>query len=104
MPRIFYPLVCFFVLTAMLAAAPAEVHANDVTVVVYPRIYNFPGQQLCQVDRNDRRYREFCAPQSYHPYGASGYRPLGAYQAYRPHRFVRRPWPSAKVVQVDPNL
>ena len=66
---------------AVLMAAPAPSFADDRLVVIYPRIYNFPGQQLCQVDRNDRRYREFCSPQSYHPYGASGYRPYGTYPA-----------------------
>jgi hypothetical protein len=69
--------------------------------VIHSRIYNFPGQQLCQVDRNDRRYREFCAPHSYHPYGATGYRPFGT---YRPLRRAR-PYllaPNAKIIRIEP--
>lgn len=94
--------VVFSAIAAMLVVSPVQVRADDTIVLVQPRIYNFPGQQLCQVDRSDRRYREFCAPQSYHPYGAFGYRPLGTYQVHRA-RYVQRPWPSAKVIQVDPN-
>ena len=77
--------------------APAS--ANDLPVVVYGGIHNYPGQQLCQVSRSDRRYRELCWPQSYHPYGAAGYRPMGTYRSYRS---VRRAWiqPSAKIVQI----
>lgn len=104
MPRTIYLFVSLFACASVFIASPVQVSASDTIVLVQPRIYNFPGQQLCQVDRSDRRYREFCAPQSYHPFGASGYRPLGTYQAYRPHRFVRRAWPSAKVVHVDPSL
>ena len=87
---------------AALSAAPTPVLADDPTVVVYGRISNFPGQQLCQVDRSDRRYRDLCWPQSYHPLGYFGYRPLGTYQ---PYRSVRRFWiqPSAKIVRIDPN-
>ena len=97
MPRFFY-------LTAVLAvfiSAPAPSFADDQVIIVYPRVYNYPGQQLCQVDRNDRRYREFCSPQSYHPFGATGYRPLGT---YRPYRNTQQYWeaPSARVVNVDP--
>ena len=103
MPRYFSLLVILSVCAAALAASTAQVQASDTIVLVQPRIYNFPGQQLCQVDRNDRRYREFCAPQSYHAFGASGYRPLGTYQPYRPERFVRRAWPSAKILHVDPD-
>lgn len=102
MPRFVHSLSCSSIIIAALVASSPQVRAQEVTVVAYPRIYNFPGQQLCQVDRRDRRYREFCAPQSYHAFGASGYRPLGTYQAYRP-RFVRRGWPSARIVHVDPN-
>ena len=98
MPRQFYLIA---IIASLIVAAATQARADDVLLVT-PRIYNFPGQQLCQVDRNDRRYREFCAPPSYHPLGATGYRPLGTYVAYRPHRFVRRPWPSAKVVTIDP--
>jgi hypothetical protein len=104
MPRLLPALAVLSACIAALATSGAPAHGQDVTVIAYPRIYNFPGQQLCQVDRSDRRYREFCAPQSYHAFGASGYRPFGTYQAYRPHRFVRRTWPSAKVLQVDPSL
>ncbi len=97
MPRCFY-------LTAILAlfiSAPSSSFADDQVIIVYPRVYNYPGQQLCQVDRNDRRYREFCSPQSYHPFGATGYRPLGT---YRPYHDTQRYWemPSARVVNVDP--
>ena len=99
MPRLFY----LFVFLCVLVISPVHVAAQDVTVIAYPRIYNFPGQQLCQVDRNDRRYREFCSPQSYHPFGATGYRPFGTY-ATRTYRFVRRPYvqPSARIVRIDP--
>ena len=97
MSRYIYALATIAVLIAM----PAPSIADDPPVVIYPRISNFPGQQLCQVDRNDRRYRELCAPQSYHPYGASGYRPYGT---YRPSRNVRRYWvmPNARVVHIVP--
>ena len=97
MPRHFY-LIAVLAMLIISLSAPAK--ADDVLLVT-PRIYNYPGQQLCQVDRNDRRYREFCAPQSYQPFGATGYRPLGTYQVRRPIRVVRRPWPSAKVISVD---
>ena len=85
----------------MAAPAPAPTFADDLPLVIYPKIYNFPGQQLCQVDANDRRYREFCAPPSYHPYGASGYRPYGT---YRPYRGMRRYWvaPDARIVKINP--
>lgn len=94
----------FFFLIAMLAvfvAASSPSFADDQTIIVYPRVYNFPGQQLCQVDRNDRRFREFCSPQSYHPFGASGYRPFGT---YRPYRSAQRYWvmPSARIVTIEP--
>jgi hypothetical protein len=101
MPRSFL-LVCLSAILFTLVTLPEPAHAQEVTVIAYPRIYNFPGQQLCQVDRSDRRYREFCAPQSYHPFGAFGYRPLGSYEPYRP-RLVRRGWPSAKIIHVDPD-
>jgi hypothetical protein len=86
---------------AALFATPAPSFADDLPLVIYPRIYNYPGQQLCQVDRNDRRYRELCAPQSYHPYGASGYRPYGT---YRPYRSAQRFWvaPNARIVKINP--
>lgn len=98
MPRYFY---CLMATLAVFISASAPSYADDPIIIVYPRVYNFPGQQLCQVDRNDRRYREFCAPQSYHPFGASGYRPLGT---YRPYHGAQRFWvaPSARVVNVDP--
>ena len=86
---------------AALAALPQASRADEQTILVYPRIYNFPGQQLCQVDRSDRRYREFCAPQSYYAYGAFGYRPLGTYRPYHAAR-VYRVAPSAKIVHVHP--
>ena len=97
MPRYIY-------LTAILAlfiSTSAPSFADDQVIIVYPRVYNYPGQQLCQVDQNDRRYREFCSPQSYHPFGATGYRPLGT---YRPFRSEERYWemPGARVVNVDP--
>jgi len=97
MPRHFY-LIAVLAMLIISLSAPAK--ADDVLLVT-PRIYNYPGQQLCQVDRNDRRYREFCAPQSYQPFGATGYHPLGTYQVRRPIRIVRRPWPSSKVIGVD---
>ena len=98
MSRYFYFLVAML---ALFVAVPGLSFADDQTIIVYPRVYNFPGQQLCQVDRNDRRYREFCSPQSYHPFGASGYRPYGT---YRPYRSAQRYWvaPSARVVTIDP--
>ena len=101
MPRHVYLLVILSMFIAAFVSAPAQVRADETTVVIYPRIYNFPGQQLCQVDRNDRRYREFCSPQSYHPYGASGYRPYGT---FRPYRGARRYWvaPDARVVHINP--
>lgn len=102
MPRIHFLVVSLSAILFTVIIPPAQPKAQEVTVIAYPRIYNFPGQQLCQVDASDRRYREFCAPQSYHPYGAFGYRPLGTYQPYRP-RLVRRGWPNAKVIHVDPN-
>ena len=102
MPQIIKRFVFVLVCAGALVTSLSLGLAQDVTVIAYPRIYNFPGQQLCQVDRNDRRYREFCAPQSYHPYGASGYRPFGTYQTYRP-RYVRRMMPSAKIVRIDPD-
>ncbi len=102
MPRLWSLLLILSAIPLALIASPAPLSAQEVTVIAYPRIYNFPGQQLCQVDASDRRYREFCAPQSYHPYGAFGYRPLGTYQPYRP-RLVRRGWPSARIIHVDPN-
>ena len=91
-----------FAALAALAATPTQVRADESTVVVTGRISNFPGQQLCQVARSDRRYRELCWPQSYHPLGYSGYRPLGTYQ---PYRGVRRVWiqPNARIVHIDPN-
>jgi len=101
MPRFCSLLVLLSAIVFTLVASPAAVRAQEVTVIAYPRIYNFPGQQLCQVNAADRRYREFCAPQSYHAFGASGYRPLGTYQPYRP-RLMRRDWPSARIVQVNP--
>ena len=86
---------------AAFIAAPAPVYANDRPVVVYPYIYNYPGQQLCQVDRHDRRYSELCAAQSYHPYGLSGYRPYGT---YRPYRGEHGYWvaPDARVIKINP--
>jgi hypothetical protein len=101
MPR-YASLSLIFAFAATLIASPVQVRASETIVLVQPRIYNFPGQQLCQVDRNDRRYREFCAPQSYHAFGASGYRPFGTYERYR-IRDVERDWPSARVIQVNPN-
>jgi hypothetical protein len=97
MSRYFYLLAMF----AIFISTPAPSFADDQVIIVYPRVYNYPGQQLCQVDRNDRRYREFCSPQSYHPFGATGYRPFGT---YRPYRSVQRYWemPGARVVNVDP--
>lgn len=83
---------------AILAAVPVPSFAEP-PLVIHSRIYNFPGQQLCQVDRADRRYREFCAPASYHPYGIRGYRPLGT---YRPTGRVR-PYvlaPNAKIIHI----
>ena len=103
MPRLCSLLVSLSAILLVIVTSPAPLAAQEVTVIAYPRIYNFPGQQLCQVDASDRRYREFCAPQSYHPYGAFGYRPLGTYQPYRP-RLVRRGWPSARIIHVDPNF
>ena len=103
MPRLCSLLVSLSAILIALVTSPASLNAQEVTVIAYPRIYNFPGQQLCQVDASDRRYREFCAPQSYHPYGVFGYRPLGTYQPYRP-RLVRRGWPSARIIHVDPNF
>jgi hypothetical protein len=92
--------VYFLATFAVLIAAPAPSFADSQPLVIYPRLYNFPGQQLCQVDRSDSRYREFCSPQNYHPYGASGYRPFGT---YRPYRAARRYWvaPDARVVPID---
>jgi hypothetical protein len=97
MPRFFF----LIAMLAVLIAASSPSFADDQTIIVYPRVYNFPGQQLCQVDRNDRRYREFCSPQSYHPFGVSGYRPFGTYQ---PYRSAQRYWvmPSARIVTIDP--
>ena len=87
--------ICLVATIAVFIAMPAQSFADDQTIIVYPRVYNYPGQQLCQVDRNDRRYREFCSPQSYHPYGASGYRPYGTYRAYRARRILAPPAPSS---------
>jgi hypothetical protein len=85
---------------AVLITAPAPSFADDLPLVITPRIYNYPGQQLCQVDRNDRRYRELCAPQSYHPYGVFGYRPFGTYRPYRSaQRF--RVAPNARIVHIN---
>ena len=98
MPRHIYLLATF----ALLIFAPAPSFADSQPLVIYPRLYNFPGQQLCQVDNSDRRYREFCSPQSYHPYGVSGYRPLGTYRASRGvRRFLVAP--NARIVHIDPN-
>jgi hypothetical protein len=83
---------------AVLGCLPAPSFA-ELPLVIRSRIYNFPGQQLCQVDHGDRRYREFCAPPSYHPYGITGYRPFGT---YRPLRRLR-PYvlaPNAKIIRV----
>ena len=58
----------FFFLVAVLVAAsiPTASSADDL-VVLHSRIYNFPGQQLCQVDHTDRRYRDeqTCHPDTY---------------------------------------
>ncbi len=86
---------------AVLMAAPAPSFADEPPLVITPRIYNFPGQQLCQIDRNDRRYRELCAQQSYHPYGAFGYRPYGTYRPYRSGARFRLA-PNARIVKIDP--
>jgi hypothetical protein len=96
MLRQFYRLA----MLGLLVATPAPSFADDLPVVVYPRMHNYPGQQLCQVDRNDRRYRELCTPHSYRPYGALGYRPYGT---YRPYRSARRIWvaPNARVVHIN---
>mgnify|MGYP000368557193 CR=1 FL=1 len=83
---------------AVLIAAPAPSFA-ELPLVIHSRIYNFPGQQLCQVDHADRRYRAFCAPPSYHPYGSAGYRPFGTYRP--PPR--TRPYvlaPNAKIIHI----
>ena len=92
---------CFFLAAAFAAlfVSQGPAAADDLPVVVYGGIHNFPGQQLCQVDRNDRRYRELCWPQSYRPFGAAGYRPLGT---HRPYRSVRRFWiqPNARIVRI----
>jgi hypothetical protein len=99
MPQLFRKFFVASVVAASFVGSPAPSTANDVTVVVYPRIHNFPGQQLCQIDRNNHRHREFCAPQSYHPYGAMGYRPFGTYRPYR----GMRPYllaPNAKIIRL----
>ena len=93
--------ICFLAVFTALVATSVPSFADGLPLVIYPRLYNFPGQQLCQVDREDSRYREFCAPQSYHPYGVFGYRPLGSYRHYR---HVRRFWvaPDARIVKINP--
>jgi len=103
MPRLVYLFTAISTLSLALIASTADSRAQEVTVIAYPRIYNYPGQQLCQVDRNDRRYREFCAPQSYHPFGGTGYRPFGTYRVHRSVHWYRVA-PDARVVHVDPNF
>ncbi|HWP27202.1 MAG TPA: hypothetical protein VNL39_12750 [Xanthobacteraceae bacterium] len=98
MPRYVY----LFAATAALFAAPASSFA-ELPLLIHSRICNSPGQQLCQVDHADRRYREICAPQSYHPYGITGYRPLGTYRSRpRLHPYVH-PYvlaPNAKIIRI----
>ena len=91
----------FLAALAALIAAPAPLQANDLPVVVYPSIANYPGRQLCQVDPSDRRYRELCGAHSYHPYGAAGYRPYGT---YRPHHSAPGFWvaPDARIINITP--
>ncbi|HWP27185.1 MAG TPA: hypothetical protein VNL39_12650 [Xanthobacteraceae bacterium] len=94
MPRYIHLLAA----VAVIFAAPSPSFAEP-PLVIHSRIYNFPGQQLCQVDRAGRRYREFCAPQSYHPYGITGYRPFGTYLPLR----RARPYvlaPNAKIIRI----
>jgi hypothetical protein len=88
-------------IAALVTTVPAPSDADNLPIVIAPRIYNFPGQQLCQVDQSNGRYRELCWPQSYHAFGASGYRPLGTYQPYRSFRRVWRQ-PNALIVHVEP--
>jgi len=80
---------------AALCAAPAQA---DPPVVVYPQ--NYPGRQLCQIDRSGR-WHGFCGAHSYHPYGTHGYRPYGTYRPYREGRSMQVA-PNARIIHVAP--
>ena len=45
----------FLTAIAVLFTTPAPSFADDLPLVIAPRLYNYPGQQLCQIDRSEER-------------------------------------------------
>jgi hypothetical protein len=84
---------------AMVVAGPGAVYAEDDVVRVYPNPRPDPAWKLCQLDQRESDQRR-CGAYSYHPFGASGYRPYGVYVADRgaPVSMVA---PNAKIISID---
>ena len=77
----------------VVIVAPGAQYGEDGIAIVNGR--QDSSWQLCQGAGHGR-----CLPYNYQPYGASGYRPLGIYRAYRPspsYVYV----PDAKVITLD---
>ena len=81
----------------VVIVAPGAQYGDDGIAVANAR--QDSSWQLCQVDRPGAGHNR-CIQYNYQPYGASGYRPLGTYRAYRSspsYVYV----PDAKVITID---
>ncbi len=81
----------------VVIVAPGAQYGEDGIAIVNGR--QDSSWQLCQVDRPGAGHNR-CIQYNYQPYGASGYRPLGSYRAYRSspsYVYV----PDAKVITID---
>ena len=81
----------------VVIVAPGAQYGDDGIAVANAR--QDSSWQLCQTDRPGAGHNR-CIQYNYQPYGASGYRPLGTYRAYRSspsYVYV----PDAKVITID---
>jgi hypothetical protein len=85
----------------LFVGVPGTIYPDGNVVSRYPYLQDDPSWQLCQIDRVDRRHRNYeCGPYSYHPFGVYGYRPNGTYVPSRsaPHYVLA---PSAKIIRIE---